>query len=226
MFSIVIPLFNEEENIQPLINEIFSSLIDFQEYEIILVDDASTDNTIRAINSLNNIKIKIISNPQNRGQSFSIHKGIENSVNNIIITLDGDGQNNPIDIPKLLNIYLSSNNIKLVGGIRKKRMDSIIKIISSRSANFVRSRFLNDDCKDTGCSLKVFDKNIFLNFPFFDGMHRFLPALYKGFGFKTVFVNVNHRQRKYGTSKYGTTKRLFKGIADMIKVKKIIKGFK
>ena len=110
----------------------------------------------------------------------------------------------------------------MVGGIRKKRQDSFIKILSSKIANYIRSKILNDNCKDTGCSLKVFSKNIFLEFPYFDGIHRFLPALFKGYGHKTDFINVNHRVRKYGKSKYGTIDRLFRGIRDIIKVKNII----
>ena len=102
-------------------------------------------------------------------------------------------------------------------------MDSFIKVISSKIANGIRSKILNDNCRDTGCSLKVFDKQIFLSFPFFDGMHRFLPALFKGYGYKTMFIDVNHRKRKFGVSKYGTMNRLFKGIRDIIKVRKILK---
>ena len=223
MFSIVIPLFNEGRNIEPLINEITESLINFDEYEIILVNDASTDDTSYIINKINNKKIKIINNSINKGQSFSITKGIDKSIYEIIVTLDGDGQNDPSDIPKLLKIFLSKKKKKLIGGIRIKRKDSFVKILSSKLANYIRSRILNDDCKDTGCSLKIFNKKKFFKFPYFNGIHRFLPALFKGYGYETMFVNVNHRKRKYGISKYGTMNRLFKGIRDIIKVKKIIK---
>ncbi len=223
MFSIVIPLFNESKNIIPLIKEIKDSLSSFSNYEIILVDDASTDDTLQSIQKINNDNLKILNNFSNKGQSFSIHKGIYNSTNDIIVTLDGDGQNDPIDIPKLLDLYLTYDDIKLVGGKRYKRQDNLIKIISSKIANYIRSRILKDNCDDTGCSLKVFDKNIFLNFPYFNGIHRFLPALYKGYGHKTLFHNVNHRKRKYGLSKYGTISRLLSGIRDIIKVYRIIK---
>ena len=167
--------------------------------------------------------LKILTNSKNQGQSFSLNKGIKNSLNNIIITLDGDGQNDPKDIPNLLKKYISNNDIKLVGGIRRKRQDSIIKILSSRIANYVRRKILDDGCKDTGCSLKVFDREIFLKFPFFNGIHRFLPALFKGYGHKTIFINVNHRKRKYGISNYGTLNRMFSGIRDIYKVYKILK---
>ena len=226
MFSVIVPLYNEQKNIIYLLDEIKINLSNYEKYEIILIDDASDDDTLNTIKLVENKKIKILENKKNLGQSFSIHSGIKHSSFNIIITIDGDGQNDPIDINKLLDIYLSNSEIKLVGGIRNKRRDNYIKIISSKIANYIRSKILNDDCLDTGCSLKVFDKDIFLNFPYFDGIHRFLPALFKGYGYNTTFINVNHRKRKFGVSKYGTIKRLFKGIRDIIKVNKIIKNKK
>lgn len=225
MFSIVVPLFNESKNIIPLLKEIESSLKDYDNYEIVLINDSSTDNTANVIKDIKNESIKIINNIDNKGQSYSIHKGIEFSLNEIIITLDGDGQNDPRDIPKLLDLYFRNDKIKLVGGIRKKRQDSFIKIFSSKIANYIRSKILNDNCKDTGCSLKVFSKNIFLEFPYFDGMHRFLPALFSGYSYQTTFIEVNHRKRKFGVSKYGTFNRLFKGIKDIIRVKRIINNY-
>ncbi len=224
MFSIIVPLFNESENIKLLLEEIEKSLNKFKRYEIVIVNDASTDNTSEILSKINNKFIKIIENKNNKGQSFSIHKGIENASNNTIVTIDGDGQNDPADIPKLLDVYFSSNEIKLVGGIRIKRKDNYVKIISSKIANSIRSKILNDQCKDTGCSLKIFDRDIFLNFPYFNGIHRFLPALFKGYGHITIFIEVNHRKRKYGVSKYGTINRLFIGIRDILIVKKIIKN--
>ena len=223
MFSLVIPLYNESRNIKLLIDEIISNLINYKNYEIILVNDASTDDTSYVISSLTYKKIKIITNAKNKGQSFSIHEGIKNSSYNIIVTLDGDGQNDPADISKLYELYLYNENVKLVGGIRRNRKDNYTKIITSKVANFIRSRILSDECDDTGCALKVFDKKIFLSFPFFDGVHRFLPALFKGYGHKTLFVDVNHRKRNHGSSKYGTMNRLFAGIRDIIKVNKILK---
>ena len=132
--------------------------------------------------------------------------------------MDGDGQNNPKDINKLIKLYFSDLNLSLVGGIRKKRRDTFVKIYSSKIANFVRSKILNDDCIDTGCSLKIFKKDVFLTFPFFNGIHRFLPALFKGYGKKTFFVDVDHRPRNIGISKYGTFDRLFKGVIDIFRV--------
>ena len=159
----------------------------------------------------------------NLGQSYSIQKGINNSVNDIIVTIDGDGQNDPKDIIKLYDIYMAKENLKLVGGIRKKRKDKFIKKISSKIANFIRSRVLNDNCKDTGCSLKIFSKKIFIQFEYFDGIHRFLPALFNGYGYDNIYIDVNHRKRIKGYSKYGIWDRLFKGIKDLIKVREMIK---
>ncbi len=223
MFSIVIPVFNEEHNLTKLIKEIKISLNNYEKYELIFVNDFSTDGTLSVLEKeKKNFNFKIINNQNNLGQSYSILNGIKNSNYNTIITLDGDGQNNPKDIPKLLEFYNKTKDASLVGGIRYIRRDNITKIISSRLANFIRSNFLKDGCKDTGCSLKVFDKNIFLKFEYFDGIHRFIPALFKGFGYNTYFLNVDHRKRKFGTSKYGTFLRLVNGIRDMIKVKKLI----
>ena len=225
-FSIVIPCFNEEENIANLFKEINNSLKSFK-YELILVDDCSTDNSYEVINKFKNIEnLLVIRSKVNRGQSFSLYEGIKIAKTNTIVTLDCDGQNDPKDIPKLIDLYLQNKDIFLVGGIRNKRMDNAIKILSSKFANYIRNMILQDECADTGCSLKVFDKNIFLKFPFFDGIHRFIPALFKGANKKGIYINVNHRKRLYGKSKYGTIKRALKGIIDIIKVMKIIKQLK
>ena len=223
MFTLVIPVFNEQDNLVSLIKEIKTALANYINFELIFVNDFSSDNTLKILEKeKKNFNFKIINNQFNLGQSYSILSGIKQSKYNIIITLDGDGQNNPYDIPKLLEFYNKNNDVYLVGGIRSKRKDNLIKIISSRIANYVRSKFLEDGCTDTGCSLKVFDKNIFLQFEYFNGIHRFLPALFNGFGYKTFFLSVDHRKRNYGKSKYGTFLRLFNGLRDMIKVKNMI----
>ncbi len=225
MFSIVIPVFNESKNISNLVDEIDISLKKYENYEIIIVNDCSTDETAEVISNKKNKKIKLINNKKNLGQSYSIHTGIKSASYNIIVTLDGDGQNDPSDISSLLNLFLSNKDIELIGGIRALRKDNIVKVLSSKISNYIRSRILNDSCSDTGCSLKVFNREIFLTFPYFDGIHRFLPALFKGFGHKTIFINVNHRKRLYGISKYGTLNRLFKGIKDIARVKKILNKY-
>ena len=156
---------------------------------------------------------------------MAIYNGVKLTKSEVIITLDADLQNNPKDINKLIKLYFADNKTKLVGGIRLHRKDSFIKKISSKFANSLRKFILNDDCDDTGCSLKIFDRNIFLSLPFFNGIHRFLPALFKYNGSNNKFVIVDHRSRKYGISNYGTLDRALKGIKDLYKVKKIIKEF-
>ncbi len=228
-YSIVIPIYNEEDNIEKLVKEIFYYLGKFKNsFEILIIDDGSEDNSLSLIKRLS-IQYKNIycyTNGNNKGQSYSIFFGIKKSKSDTIITLDGDGQNNPKDILKLIKIYEQDNNLALLGGIRIKRKDSLIKIMSSRLANFIRKLILNDNCDDTGCSLKIFDRKTFLKIPFFDGLHRFLPALFSGLGKKTLFINVDHRSRVYGVSKYATIDRLLRGIRDLIKVKKILKDLK
>ena len=226
-FSIVIPMLNEESNISNLIEEIDKALKNFKEFEIIIVDDGSIDkSTISVKESQSRSKITLLSNNRNMGQSYSITKGIKNAKHNKIITIDADMQNNPMDIPKMIKIYNNNETVKLLGGIRKNRKDTMIKKITSKIANKFRSLVLQDNCEDTGCSLKVFDRQIYLSFPFFDGMHRFLPSLFKGFGCMTMFIDVDHRSRKFGKSNYDTIGRLFRGIRDIIKVVIIIKKFK
>tara|TARA_Y100001970_G_C14049314_1_gene758055 strand:+ start:105 stop:803 length:699 start_codon:yes stop_codon:yes gene_type:complete len=224
--TLIIPIYNEELNIKKLFEEIV--LIDKNIINnIIFIDDCSTDNSLEILEEISKdlSNVKILKHAKNMGQSKCLQTAIKYTENSIIITIDGDGQNNPKDIPKLLDAYLLHSDVFLVGGLRHNRKDNIIKIVSSKVANRVRSYILKDNCKDTGCSLKVFDRNIFLQLPFFDGIHRFLPALYKGYGKKTLFLNVDHRSRVYGKSKYGTFLRLFRGIKDLILVVKIIKDF-
>lgn len=222
-FSIVIPVYNEENNIGTLIKKINNHLCNFEK-EIIIVNDCSKDNTLLELRKIErNKNFNIYSHDINLGQSKAIHTGIQNAKYDTIVTIDGDGQNDPKDIEKLIKIYFENDNISMVGGIRKNRKDNFIKIYSSILANKIRMLLLKDDCPDTGCSLKVFNKNIFLSFPFFDGIHRFLPALFIGFEYKTRYVEVSHFPRKFGYSKYGTVDRMLKGVRDIIKVMKIIK---
>ena len=221
--SIIIPVYNETKNIEILYNEINQSLPSFINYEIIFVNDYSDDDSKIYFNKLRqNKNVKIINNEFQSGQSKSIYNGIINSSYEIIVTLDGDCQNDPNDIEKLVVQFNLNSDLKLVAGIREKRKDKIIKIISSRIANYVRDLFLKDGCPDTGCGLKVFDKKIFLSFDFFNGIHRFLPALYLGFGHNVKYIKVNHRNREFGKSKYGTMMRLVDGIKHIFLVKKMI----
>ena len=226
-FSIVIPCFNEEKNILNLLKEIKESLAGLK-YEIIIIDDSSTDLSLEILNQARNFieNLVIIENKINKGQSYCIYQGIKLAKTKTIVTIDCDGQNNPKDIPNLLDLYTKNKEVFLVGGIRQIRKDSLTKVISSKFANYFRNLFLRDECKDTGCSLKVFDRNTFMKFPFFDGIHRFIPALFRGLNKETIYVNVDHRRRLFGISKYGTIKRAFKGIYDIFKVLQILKKIK
>ena len=221
-FSIVIPIYNEKENIFSLIDEINQNLnSETYNYEILIINDCSSDLNEIDYKNFDELKnTKIFSNHRNLGQSYSLISGKKKSKNNTILTLDGDGQNNPIDIPKLVNLYFSNNQIYMVGGIRNKRKDSLTKLLASKIANKFRKSILNDQCDDTGCALKIFDKKTFLKFPEFDGLHRFLPAFFLAYKKKPLYINVDHRPRLKGTSKYGIFKRLINGLRDLYKVKK------
>ena len=223
-FSLIIPVYNECNNINNLYNEISAS----RSYEylnnIIFIDDASTDNSLDILNkiSLQDKKVTVLKHQLNKGQSQSIKTGIDFSIDKYIITIDGDGQNDPKDIINLIRVLENDQTISLIGGLRINRKDNIIKKFTSKIANQIRRILLDDDCIDTGCALKIFDREVFLKFPFFNGIHRFLPALFKGSGAKCYFINVSHRPRIQGKSNYGTLDRLFVGIRDIFRVKKIL----
>ncbi len=223
--SIVIPIFNECENIFLLIEEIFYYLEKKIDFEVIIINDCSSDSFLDLYYKKKYNNVMLINNEKNLGQSKSMQLGILKSNYNNIVTIDGDGQNNPEDIEKLFKIFFEKN-YDLVSGIRIKRKDSFIKKISSKIANNIRSYILKDNCPDTGCALKIFKKSCFISLPFFNGIHRFIPALFIGFDYKVFYVDVDHRPRKYGYSKYGIFMRLFRGLLDIYKVIKIIKSHK
>ena len=224
-FSIVIPCFNESKNIKKLVSEIDQHLKNYK-YEIILIDDLSTDDSISIIKSIRMNNLVVLLNTKNLGQSHSIFNGVKIAKSNTIVTIDGDGQNNPKDISKLFNLYISNDDVFLVGGLRKNRKDNYVKLVSSIFANYIRKLILKDNCDDTGCSLKVFDRSIFLMLPLFSGLHRFLPALFLGLKKNTMFVPVAHRKREFGKSKYGTFKRAINGIKDLFFVYRLIRKMK
>lgn len=217
--AIIIPIFNEEKNINELYNQIIRTLDKQFKFVIIYVNDFSNDNSREVINCIikKDSRVRLINNEKNEGQSYSLQIGIKESPFQNIVTMDGDGQNDPTDIIKIANKYFSSN-YDLIGGIRLKRKDTYIKKISSKLANSIRSFILKDNCMDTGCGLKIMKKTSFLSIKYFDGYHRFFPALFLKHGYKTDFTTVNHRYRKNGKSKYGTLDRFFKGSIDLIKV--------
>jgi len=219
LISIVIPVHNEANNIRGLINEIKMLSLNYP-YEIIVVDDGSNDNTFIVLSEIkkNTPQLKIIRHKERYGQSAAIITGVMHARGELIVTMDGDGQNDPSDIPKLISILLNDKTCRMVIGYRKKRNDSLWRIISSKIANYVRSFLLKDNVPDTGCGLKAFYKSDFMTFPLFDHMHRFLPVLIKMRGGNVISAEVNHRPRKYGRSSYGTLDRLWAGIIDLIGV--------
>ena len=216
--SVVVPAHNEEGNIGPLIDEIRQSLAN-RAMEVIIVDDGSNDGTADEVASrADGDRVRLIQHQQACGQSAAIRSGINMARGQMIVTLDGDCQNNPIDIPNLvgaLETNHSGRHVSMAAGQRVGRQDSEIKKISSKLANGLRSRLLRDGARDTGCGLKAFWREAYLALPYFDHQHRFLPALMIREGFQVVYVDVSHRPRGHGSSKYGTLDRLLVSIFDM-----------
>ncbi len=220
--AVVIPVHNEAENIAPLVAEIKAALAGSAPFEIIYVDDGSTDTTLQTLKDLgkNNAELRIIHHHTCSGQSAAVATGVRMAHAGVIATLDGDGQNDPADIPKLLEAFSQAPNpdAVMIAGLRAKRQDSWLKKCSSRIANKIRAGLLSDDTQDTGCGLKVFSRTAFLEMPHFDHMHRFLPALMKRRGGTIISIAVNHRPRERGISKYGVMNRLWVGIVDLFGV--------
>jgi dolichol-phosphate mannosyltransferase len=220
--SIVIPVYNEQDSIGHLIQELQSPETSL--FEIVVVDDASRDDTFRQLKNLQNQypNLSLVRHKKNMGQSAAVVTGVRAAKFDWIVTLDGDGQNDPADIPKLIeaaNHILQSGVMKVVClGYRVNRQDTPLRKLSSVIANGVRKLFLKDDCPDTGCGIKLFPKNLFLQLPHFRNCHRFLPALFKLSGATLVNVAVTHRKREHGTSKYGVMNRLWVGIVDLLGV--------
>jgi dolichol-phosphate mannosyltransferase len=221
--SVVIPVKNEAGNIAPLVGEIAAALdrcgVD---YEIVYVDDGSTDRTADEIRRLQlaNPRLRLLLHAASCGQSAAIRTGVAAARGEWIATLDGDGQNDPADIPALWHIAEEAPALPplLIAGRRARRRDTLTKRMSSRLANAIRRRMLHDDTPDTGCGLKLFPRALFLELPWFDHMHRFLPALALRAGATVRSVAVNHRPRGSGTSNYGVFDRLWVGIGDLLGV--------
>ena len=222
--SVIIPVYNEVDNVETLFHEVVAALDPSRfRFEVIFVDDGSIDGTPETLQSLASTQpcLQVIRHKRNSGQSAAIISGAKAARYPMLVTLDGDGQNDPADIPLLFASLADSRTVVL--GNRKKRDDNVLRKLSSRIGNGVRQRLLNDQCPDTGCSLKLFSREGFLNLPHFNHLHRFLPALFKRAGFKLVNVPVNHRPRWHGVSKYGVMNRLFVGLHDLIGVRWLLK---
>jgi len=221
--SVVIPVRNEAPNIAPLVAEIHQALDGVCDFEIVCVDDGSSDETGAAVAVLarDDARLRLLRHRRSCGQSAAIRTGVKAARGPYIATLDGDGQNDPADIPRLWEIARKAPAAPplLVAGHRQKRRDSAVKRLSSRIANAVRRAMLGDGTPDTGCGLKLFRRDLYLELPYFDHNHRFLPALVKRQGGITLSVAVNHRPRARGRSNYGTLDRLFVGISDLLGVR-------
>lgn len=222
--SIVVPVYNEADNVDSLVAEIVMAMSQAEAYEIIYIDDGSNDDTASVLKlAQQHIKaLRVIRHQQSCGQSAAIYTGVKAANYSCIATLDGDGQNDPADISRLYETLIqqrkSTSNLWMVAGWRNKRHDSAWRLFSSKVANTVRSGLLSDNTPDTGCGLKVFLRDEFLRLPYFDHMHRFLPALILRAGGQVISEQVNHRARVHGYSKYGTLDRLWVGIVDILGV--------
>ncbi|HSQ73006.1 MAG TPA: glycosyltransferase family 2 protein [Rubrivivax sp.] len=221
--SVVVPVRNEADNVLPLIEEIHAVLDGLADFELIYVDDGSTDATAQrlALAQAAFPRLRVVRHPRGYGQSTAIASGVRAARHPWIATLDGDRQNHPADLPRLLDALRPGRrapDLAMVIGWRTARHDNAVRRLSSRITNGVRARLLGDATPDTGCGLKVFPRELFLRLPFFDHLHRFLPALVQREGGQVVSVPVSHRARPAGTSKYGIHNRLWVGIVDLFGV--------
>ena len=223
--SVVVPVHNEEDNVAPLVEEILAALRGVLHFEIVYVDDTSKDATLTRLRELqaSTPELRIVRHLSNAGQSTAVRNGVKAARAPWVATLDGDGQNDPADIPKLLaQRDGASAEVKLFAGWRVHRQDSGSKRWASKWANAIRSRMLRDATPDTGCGIKLFERAAFLDLPYFDHMHRYLPALMQRAGWQTVSVPVNHRHRTAGVSKYNNLGRALVGVRDLLGVSWLI----
>lgn len=212
--SVVVPLYNEEQSVAMLQRELADALTGL-DFEIIFVDDGSQDETGARIAP--SPRTRVLHFEKNAGQSAAIFAGLQAVRSEVVVLIDGDLQNDPADIPRLLAEI--SRGADLVCGYRARRKDTLLKRITSRVANFVRSRFTRDGVRDTGCTLKAMRRDCIEALVPFKGMHRFIPALVKGAGYRLVEIPVNHRPRRFGQSKYGLGNRALRATVDMFGVR-------
>jgi dolichol-phosphate mannosyltransferase len=216
--SVVVPVFNERDNVTPLVNEIVAALRNLIAFEIVYVNDQSKDDSLDVLRQLMRDvpELRVLSHTKQSGQSTAVRTGVKAARGLWIATLDGDGQNDPADIPKLLAARDSAQaNVKLFAGWRVHRKDTGSKRWASKIANAIRSSLLKDETPDTGCGIKLFERAVFMDLPYFDHMHRYLPALVKRAGFQSISVPVNHRERGSGVSKYNNLGRAWVGLRDL-----------
>jgi len=226
--SIVVPMKNESENVGPLVQDIETACAAF-DHEIILIDDGSTDDTADVIRRLQDTRphLRLIQHPTSGGQSSAVHSGVHAARAAIICTMDGDGQNPPSNVPNLVAPLLADNpRLGLVAGQRVGRQDTLSKKWASKFANSLRSAILKDDTRDTGCGLKAFRRDAFIEIPYFNNMHRYLPAMFRAYGWDVAHVDVTHAARMAGRSNYSNLQRALAGIHDLIGVSWLIKRAK
>ena len=224
--SVVVPVFNESGNVATLIDEITAALRGVVAFEMVFVDDHSRDDTLAILRAARQRapELRVLHHERQSGQSTAIRNGVKAARAPWIATLDGDGQNDPADLPKLLAARdAGPADVKLYAGWRVNRQDTGSKKWASKWANGIRSRLLRDATPDTGCGTKLFERAAFLDLPYFDHMHRYLPALMQRAGWKTVSVPVHHRHRTAGVSKYNNLNRALVGISDLRGVAWLIK---
>jgi dolichol-phosphate mannosyltransferase len=218
--SVVVPVRNEAGNIAPLVAEIAAALEQGPGFELIYVNDGSTDGTEAELTLLMASRpwLRQVKHQSSCGQSAAVRSGVRYARAPVVVTLDGDGQNDPAFIPALLKALAGGGDARrlgLIAGQRVGRKDTGFKKLQSRIANAVRGTVLRDGTRDTGCGLKAFRRELFLALPYFDGLHRFLPALVRREGYDIGYVDVVDRQRRAGTSNYGMWDRLWVGILDL-----------
>ncbi|HVL41948.1 MAG TPA: glycosyltransferase family 2 protein [Brevundimonas sp.] len=218
--SVVVPVHNEEGAAGPLAREIAAAFAG-RSYEMVFVDDASRDGTLAELRALmaELPALRVLAHGSNAGQSRAVRTGVLAARGAVVVTLDGDGQNPPADAPRLADLLASSPpSVALVGGVRAKRQDSGAKRQASLWANRIRRRLLGDDAADTGCGLKAFRRDAFLRLPYFDHVHRYLPALMIREGYENRYLDVDHRHRETGQSKYTNWGRLMASLSDLLGV--------
>jgi len=216
--SVVIPALDESQSIGALLDEVLAALRGRQRFEAIVVDDGSSDPMpeVLAARLADTPELRVLRHSVRAGQSTALRTGVKAAKAPWIATLDGDGQNDPADIPALMAARDGADGeVKLLNGWRTARRDSIAKRVASRIANSIRRRLLSDRTPDSACGIKLFERAAFLDLPYFDHMHRFLPALFQRAGWRSLSIPVNHRPRAAGRSKYGNWQRAWVGISDL-----------
>ena len=221
--SVIVPAYNEEENVIPLAEEIIAALSNLPGgFELILVDDASSDSTTRIIREFQHANVRAVFHRINCGQSAAVGSGFHAARGEWVATLDGDGQNDPADLPAMLEKAIKEG-VDCVTGVRAKRLDTFIRRFSSKTANGFRNWITGDQVSDSGCGIRVVRRAALHEIPVFNGMHRFLPTLLRGQGFTVKETHVNHRERLRGTSKSGVHHRLWRGIRDCFGIRWYLK---